>query len=279
MGCNPTRMRTSHLHSALLAGFVVAACGGSTLDPKADVDVPDTYVDVGAPDVVADAPSDTGADGAPTDAASDAKLDGPSAFDSGPIDSGKKDGALTDAAVCPEPADLTGWMPGPQTPPHAAQKVCQSGDYQALFDNCFGPMATAQSCQTWTQAHQQCSSCIMSSQNDPTWGVIVEGNGVARINVAGCLKLVGETACSTAYANQQQCDDAGCWAQCPVTDQQSFQQYQQCITKVNAGACKQYADGAGIACAPDAAPNVDKCQSQGGFSALLVKLGPVFCGP
>jgi hypothetical protein len=256
---------------------LIAACGGTQVVEKPDGNLPDAsdadldavIADDGTTDSGGDAgDSSTGADVVAQDGAND-----------GGKDTGIKDAAKDGSAVCPDPEDLTGWMPGQATPPRAPDlTACQSNDYQAYYNACFGNGATAQTCQTWTQGHQACAACIVSSENDAQWGLTVEGSGVVSINIAGCLKLVGETACSTAYANVQMCTAAGCEAQCPVTDSQSFALYQQCVTKVSAGACKTYVDAQNLVCSPDAA-NVNKCTSGGGFQALLVKLGPVFCGP
>jgi hypothetical protein len=114
---------------------------------------------------------------------------------------------------------------------------------------------------------------------DPKWGPIVEGAGVATLNMAGCLELLGEHTCAVAFSNAKQCADAGCMEQCPVLDYPSLADYQKCVQAVNATGCKKYIDAQSIACSPDASPNVDKCTGGGTFESLLLKIGPVFCGP
>lgn len=205
-----------------------------------------------------------------------------------PVDSGDseaawstKDGGkdIGDEPRCPVPADLTGFSPGVPTPPHAADKTaCPSGAYQAFSDACYGHGATAQTCQTWSSAEQKCASCIESQESSSQWGLVVEGNGIAWINIAACLALVGEVVCASAYATLRMCEEAGC-ARCLTDPWGGFQTYPECVSHARAGGCKAYADAQKLACSPDAASKIDMCTSDGGFGDCLVKLGPVFCGP
>jgi hypothetical protein len=106
----------------------------------------------------------------------------------------------------------------------------------------------------------------------------VTRNNVVTLNVAGCLKLVGEGNCAAAYAADVMCVAAACDVQCPVTDTPSFQKYAQCVTSAQSGGCKKYSDASDAACAPNVAPNAARCDASG-FLNVLLKIGPVFCGP
>lgn len=169
-------------------------------------------------------------------------------------------------------------MPGTLTPPHAKQNVCKAGDYQLYYNACFGAQATQTTCQNWQMANMACLNCIESNASDLQWGAVVLNGGIASVNVAGCLQLVGATACSKATSDVDQCIGAGCDTQCPVTDDASFQLYQQCTTAVEKGGCKKYADAADAACNPDATPAIAQCQAAD-FQGLILKVGPIFCGP
>lgn len=209
-----------------------------------------------------------GTDGSAKDGSVDAKAD---AKDTGVPD--------TQSNTCPTPADVTGFQPGTPTPPHAALKVCQSGDYAAYFTACLDASATSQTCQTWSMAHQTCADCIASNADDLQWGAVVFGSGVESVNVAGCLELVGAAACSKATSDVDQCLGAACDIQCPVTDDpSSFQLYQQCTTKAEAGGCKTYSTAADAACDADANPAIAQC-SGSDLQSQFLNVGPVFCGP
>lgn len=212
--------------------------------------------------------------------------------DGGGTDASAKDGSLdakvdakdvglpdTQSNSCPTPADVTGFTPGTMTPPHGAQKVCQSGDYAAYFTACLDEQtATTQTCQNWSAAHQTCADCIASNANDAQWGAVVFGTGIVSVNAAGCLELVGATACSKATSAIDQCIGAACDLQCPVTDTASFTLYEQCVKTADAGGCKTYSTAADAACDVDANAAIAKC-SGADFQAMFLNVGPVFCGP
>jgi len=97
---------------------------------------------------------------------------------------------------------------------------------------------------------------------------------IASINIADCLSLVGATS------DADQCFGAACDLQCPVTDDASFQLYQQCTTAAEKGGCAKYATAADAVCSPDATPAIAQCTvANGDFKSLILKVGPVFCGP
>lgn len=222
---------------------------------------------------------------APDASGSGKELDsGVSATDSGRATSPQDGGAgktYVDSSApgfCPTPADVSGFTPGAMPSPRVDKTACTSNDYQAYYNACFGPNSSQSACGAWSQAHMKCLACIESNASDPQWGVIVHKGGVSSANVAGCLKLVGESSCSAAYSNQGQCLSAACDLRCPVTNTASFNLYEKCVANAQAGGCKSWVDATATACDVKVAPNETKCEAVD-FASLIVKIGPVFCGP
>lgn len=202
--------------------------------------------------------------------------------DSGVTDSGSgKDSGAKDSGqpppMCPTPADVSGLMPTQPTPPKPAAKACQQADYAGYWTACRDAAATAKTCQDWGTAHDTCAKCLESAEADASWGPLVIGGGIIKINLAGCYSLVGESGCATAYSNLDQCRALGCGQQCPVTDNASFAQYQACVKTVSGAGCKKYADTLNTACNPDS--GIAKCNVGSDFQTSFYAVGPIFCGP
>ncbi len=215
------------------------------------------------------------------DAGSDSgvtKKDGGSTKDSGGNnnDSGNTGG-------CPTPEDVSGFAPSDAKGAKAPQDVCSSTQIDDFYTNCLDTAATTTTCNNWlkTAANQTCSNCLNSKQTDATWSALVSKTGLVSVNIEGCIALVtggnppttGD--CAYKYQAASDCEGAACDAVCPVTDQPSFQLYEQCAQAAAAGGCKTYEDAV---CDPEGQTWANCLDDQGlGFEGLFKSVAPLFC--
>jgi len=179
-------------------------------------------------------------------------------------------------AVCPTPADVTNFMPPLYVPPNQ-QQVCSQQQISDYYTNCLDAVqATQMKCSMFTMNNTSCTKCLSSMRTDPKWGATVIGNGLVTINVAGCADIEGFKSCAQAWEATQACESAACDMVCPVMDNQSFMQWQQCVGTAVAGGCKKYADAQTMACSSDAAA-LQMCTSFMGFQQAYNQIAPIFC--
>lgn len=155
--------------------------------------------------------------------------------------------------VCPNPAPI----PAGYTPPayvHAVphENACSQQLIADYYTQCLDSASTAQTCAPWTNmpdaAHQACVACLVTPATASAYGPVVQTNLgniiVSEPNLAGCVEIADPAglSCATKLQDRTDCDDSACTAQCPVTDDPSFQLWQTCLTNADnaAGSCQAY---------------------------------------
>jgi hypothetical protein len=183
--------------------------------------------------------------------------------------------------MCPNPANLNNFMPPAYIPPNAMANVCSAPQMQGFYDDCLDPMTSSPAkCNIFKGINKTCAACLESSSGDPSWGALILDNTVQGLNVAGCVAYQGDLACAKALENQQQCEWAGCDMVCPVSNQnqQSFQDYEKCITTVINGGCKTYTNAVQMTCSTDAGSALSICRNFMSFKDGYAMYAPMFCG-
>lgn len=173
----------------------------------------------------------------------------------GPKDGGpsKRDVAVTDPPpdVC-APANIAGFVPAVVPPAPARSGKCSVAQLEAIIDCTFDANAGSNACDTLLDdaANQACTGCILTDVTQPAYGPIIVDDNIARLNVAGCVARASNdlsaTGCGARLASAEQCADAACAASCPLLDDVSYAQYEQCTEDAMAGPCSAYADS--LAC-------------------------------
>jgi len=117
------------------------------------------------------------------------------------------------------------------------------------------------------------------------FGALIDYTGVTYANVAGCIAIetgnTSSTGCGAAYQAAFQCEYLACITQCPVTDQTSFMQFQECTSSAAMSTCQSYvnaecnfaADGG-----QEAAAAVNANCSAADFQGYYDAMSTVFCG-
>lgn len=140
--------------------------------------------------------------------------------------------------------------------------------------------ANATTCMALSTSAPSCVACLMSKSTNTSWGALVaEDNTLVTLNIAGCLAITQNDSsagsCAAHLEAANACEAAGCDAQCPVTNQTSFQEYSECIQTVDATGC---ATLVGAECTlSDAGPSavcIDFASFQDGYNTYA----KVFCG-
>lgn len=245
--------------------------------------------------------SDAGADGAAASIVpsvdggkrKDAKT--PDDDDDPPIvDGGKKDGTATkpDANVKPpppatcSPGSVTGFTPT-WKPPAKKPGTCTQTQIDSIIECLLDENADQTACKTTlaAAANQACQSCIVTNTPSATqYGALVVGDALVSINYAGCIALktndLTANGCGAKYQALGQCTTEACEFNCPVTDDISFNEYQQCAMDAESGGCATYATAA--ACADPLVQSgavAQECDLAGGgtFIANAAKYAALFC--
>jgi hypothetical protein len=85
--------------------------------------------------------------------------------------------------------------------------------------------------------------------------------------------------CAIELQADEACADAACGANCPVTDDASFQLYLACIQQANAGGCSFYASQSNRCTAAESDGGASICFRSQSFQDLYLAIAPLFCGP
>ena len=182
------------------------------------------------------------------------------------------------------PADVSGFTPPAYKNARPPQAKCTQAFIDSFYSLCLATGATTATCApfsptTGDQAHKDCRACIVSVQADANYGPLIESKGLVSLNIAGCMEIKDPTnglACAKAYQASDACDTAACAANCPVTDDPSFQLYQACVQQAQAGGCKTYVTAAACANA-EAEAGAPQCFQGQTFQDLYNSIVPVFC--
>lgn len=191
----------------------------------------------------------------PVDAGPDVKKDSGVVTDSGGTDSG--------GGQC-KPQDSSGFTPSSATPPATAVGACTTQDVTDFFDFCIDPGDNTK-CTAMTKdtTKANCLKCLNTPETNSKWGALVEDSqGLIRNNIAGCLAVKGDAACSKAISEQSQCARAACPdTVCPVPDGDTaaLNALNACESKADTTVCKTYADKAACANSDDGGTAAKAC--------------------
>jgi hypothetical protein len=115
-------------------------------------------------------------------------------------------------------------------------------------------------------------------------GPIIDRSGILELNVAGCLALAEDkldgSGCGGKYQAMDQCEQAACKSQCPLTDSASLQLYDRCVMAANTDpqTCQSYATLAKCANAiQDAGARGAGCVDFRTFDDWYARIAPMFC--
>ncbi len=185
------------------------------------------------------------------------------------------DGGVVDAssASC-TPADVSSYTPAPLTPPKAPALQCSQTQLTAFYNACLGPSAARTTCDAFQATNATCSSCLLSSRSDSTWGPIVTTSTTWDFNVAGCVSLAGDATCASAIAAAQGCEETAC-AGCQFIGGDTPLPREQCMQQADVGGCSSYVS-AECDLSEAGAP---ACRVSDGSSTSFVAFASVFCHP
>ena len=226
-----------------------------------DASVPDAAVvpDASLPD--ATTPRDAGTDGArprdggpdatpPRDAGPDApppRDAGPDATpprDAGPDADAGPDGSTRPPACYDETAALA--LQG--TAPTFGQNVCTQADVQALFNACFGPSASAASCDAFSASNPDCMRCVLGplpgdvAATTPIAALIPAGEASLMVNIGSCAALaIGRPDCAVTVPKQLTCTASACETCADETSDEA------CREAAEVGICSSTVDSACMA--------------------------------
>jgi hypothetical protein len=166
---------------------------------------------------------------------------------------------LVDANSC-QPGDVPAVPPTAYVHAAAPRDACRPGaggdPTTAIYDTCFGPLASATACQTLVSgpAIAGCWQCIETSMRAGAYGpVLTDSEGFIAPNVAGCIELEDPTAlgCAKSLQAKAQCDQTACEANCPLSGaplSASLAAYEECTDHADLGGCMKFAQAVATAC-------------------------------
>lgn len=191
----------------------------------------------------------------PTDGGADAKKDGNVVNTDG--------GDSSTSGTC-KPQDVSSFTPSTEPGPATAAGACTVQDTKDFYDFCVDPGDTTK-CTALTKdtSKANCLKCLSTPDTNSKWGALVEDSqGLIRNNIAGCLSVKGDAACSKAISEQSQCARAACPdTVCPVPDGDTaaLNALNACESKADTTVCKTYADKATCANGDDGGAAAKAC--------------------
>ncbi|MBL9108531.1 MAG: hypothetical protein JNM74_04645 [Myxococcales bacterium] len=241
---------------------------------------PDGSRDAG-PDVTR--PRDAGPDSTPPrDAGPDApppRDAGPDALpprDAGPDADAGPDGSTRPPACYDETAALA--LQG--TAPTFGQNVCTQADVQALFTACFGPGASAASCDAFSASNPDCMRCVLGPlpgdvpATTPISALIPAGEASLMVNIGSCAALaIGRPDCAVTVPKQLTCTASACET---CADEPSDT---ACREAAEVGICSSTVDSACMAALTSTAATWSPICRGPDFVATYHKVAMALCGP
>src|SRR5262249_41439522 len=117
-----------------------------------------------------------------------------------------------------------------------------------FYTQCLDVNATQQTCSPWNQnadqAHKTCEQCLVTTAPAQKWGALVVYKGNVDVNVGGCIAVLdpNNVGCAQNVEAKNACDHAACDSVCPVTDNASYQLWQQCVSSADVSCgCQKFA--------------------------------------
>ena len=159
------------------------------------------------------------------------------------------------------------------------QGKCSSEEIKSFYDACLGSNRTKMDCDAVVMdaGVADCVACIITPDTAPKYGPIVQHGSVAEENLAGCIELLDPAnyKCCQAVQQSVNCDVAVCSANCPVTDQVSFNAYTDCVSQADQTVCSTYSTKAQCANA-EVDGGASECLA-GSFQEFYDNIVPLFC--
>ena len=231
---------------------------------------PDGSRDAG-PDVTR--PRDAGPDSTPP---RDAGPDATPPRDAGPDADAGPDGSTRPPACYDETAALA--LPG--TAPTLGQNVCTAADIQSLYAACFGPGASAASCDAFSASNPSCTRCVLGPlpgdvpATTPIAALIPAGEASLMINIGSCAALaIGRPDCALTVPKQLTCTASACET-CADEDSDTA-----CREAAEMGICNTTVDSACIAALTSSVATWSPICRGPDFVATYQKVATALCGP
>jgi hypothetical protein len=247
-----------------------------TSDAAAEADA--SAKDTGPADTAKDSPPD-----APKDTSTDTSTCVPVTLNSGTNDGG----------TCPAPVsgscgmgDVAGFSPTWIPPSGYHQGLCTTTQIDDIYTGCLASGATDTTCSAAESAAPGCYDCIFTMEGTSPYGPIIEtNNGVLEVNQAGCIALLEpcNTTCAEEVNAAAECESAACESNCPVTDNTSLDNFENCeatAASCDPNGCDTFATES--TCENEltgASHPASICVSETDFEDFYNDVVPVFCGP
>jgi hypothetical protein len=168
------------------------------------------------------------------------------------------------------------WSPQINPPFYSHANACTTQEISDVYAYCFASNVDQTKCQSVMNSDATCAACLITPATAQKWGAIITlPNGVMDLDVPGCIAIeTGDATCAQHESDARQCELASCDGCAPPTDQQSFTDWQTCLTSADKTTCAKYAaldcsgaDAGATACAPT------------DFKDGYFTFAPLFCGP
>ncbi len=174
-----------------------------------------------------------------------------------------------------------------------AKNKCTSGEAAGFVDACLGPASDKASCDEFTNAHTDCSTCAIALPEATPMAplvayevgkfVIIDGN--AGHCVSAHEMNNSAFSCGAKMDKAQKCALAACLDPCtPIDDNADFTAFVGCVGEALAGPCKAF-DEAGDACSAELGKSDPKfllCiwdEGKEEFTTYAERLINLHCGP
>jgi hypothetical protein len=162
-------------------------------------------------------------------------------------------------------------------PPRAPRASCTAPQIAAIYDACYGPLASDGACGTFTAADETCRSCVTTSVTDGLYGPVIVGPKGFDLNTPGCIALVEpcNQPCAQAIQAHFACRTASCDGCKPGEDDGGL-----CEHAASSCACQKYAVQAQH-CADNILANAGPagpCLEAPSFESAFKRIAAVFCG-
>jgi hypothetical protein len=154
--------------------------------------------------------------------------------------------------------------------------ACTADQIAREFALCESATADTAQCAAFNRdpANAVCRQCLYTTEDESTYGPIVYlKNRIRRINLSGCIALVGgapsATDCATRLQTFETCADTACIDNCVSLDD-----FQRCTDAAQNGVCRIYA--ADTACIES--PEYAACFEAATFEDSFRDVARIFCG-
>ncbi|MBK8212461.1 MAG: hypothetical protein IPK71_01820 [Myxococcales bacterium] len=198
-----------------------------------------------------------------------------------PIDAGPDADAGPDGSTRPPACyDETAALALPGTAPTFGQNVCTQADVQSLFTACFGPGASAATCNAFSASHPDCMRCVVgplpgdAPATTPISALIPAGDASLMVNVGSCAALaIGRPDCAVTVPKQLTCTASACET---CADEPSDT---ACREAAEVGICSSTVDSACMAALTSTAATWSPICRGPDFVATYQKVAMALCGP